>query len=306
MSKPQKSKLTVLGLISAMFVMAFSCTSMGQLWWKQAFAFFDLQTKPIAEEQYPLNIYTLSVGKADAIVISCEGEYALIDAGTVDKAEDVEVALKQIQADKLKVAFASHPDHDHIGGLPHVLQNLPAECFVQPDFPEELTKNNEEQKELEDILQKENITITKAKRGDIFQVGSAKIEVIGPFEEYVSTNNYSLVLKLTYKDFSMLFCGDIEEKAEIDLLKATADLTADVIKIAHHGSKTSSSKAFLQAVEAKYAIISTGADRNHLPRTEVLQRIEEQGLMIYRTDLEGTINVSYAENKITITTEKVK
>lgn len=301
--KSKKVSIRIALFIFAIIILIFSVTPLGRTFWESTNKFFGLNVKPETEEKFPLNIYCISVGKADSILISCEGEYVLIDGATLDMAGEVEVALKNIGVDKLKTVFGTHPDNDHIGGLPYVINIFGAEKYVQPNFPSQLTENNNEQLLLEKMLKNKNIDLHKAEVGEMYSVGSAEIEVLAPVKDYVDTNNYSLVLRLTYKDFSMLFCGDIEEKAELDLLETGADISADCIKIAHHGSKTSSSKEFLNAVGAKYAIISTGYDRNKLPRTKVLERIEKAGAEIYRTDLEGTITISTDGKEIIISTE---
>lgn len=293
-------------LIVAIVTIVFSITPFGRAFWDLANKSFNLNVQPETENKYPLNIYCLSVGKADSILISCEGEYALIDGATLDMSGEVEIVLKNIGVDKLKTVFGSHPDNDHIGGLPKIINNFAVDEYVQPNFPDELVENDIEQLLLEQTLKNKNIDIHKAELGEVYSVGSAKIEVLAPVKEYTDTNNYSLVLKLTYKDFSMIFCGDIEEKAEKDIIESGADISADCIKIAHHGSKTSSSKEFLNAVGAKYAVISTGYDRNKLPKTKVLERIEKAGAEIYRTDLEGTITVSTDGTEIIISTEADK
>ncbi|WP_099204452.1 ComEC/Rec2 family competence protein [Scatolibacter rhodanostii] len=290
MKNQSKTKCRYVIISLAVIFLVFSVTPMGQDFVDLIAESLDLQVN--SEEEYPLNIYFLSVGKADAIVIACEDEYALLDSGTFDRSEEVEVVLRRLGIDKLKLAVASHPDSDHIGGFSRLLKSFAAEQFVQPNFPDQLVTDNAEQQQLETTLKELALPITKAQAGDKFQLGTATIEVLGPVEEYAETNNYSLVLKLQYKDFSALFCGDIEAQAEVDLLATDVDLRADCIKIAHHGSKTSSTAEFLSAVQAKYAVVSTGADSNKLPRSEVLKRIEALGAEIYRTDLDGKIQVS--------------
>lgn len=305
--KKNKKHSAVFSLLIALAVISlllFSIMPQGKLFWATVKKAFDLQTKPQTEDIYPLNIYCLSVGKADAIIISCEGEYALLDAATFDKAEEVELALHHLGVQELTAVFASHPDDDHIGGMAALLSQFPVKQFIQPDLPVDLVEENEEQQRVLDTIYAHALPLTTAQAGDVFTVGAAQIEVLGPLKTYVAVNNDSLVLKLTYNNFSMLFCGDMEKRAEEDLLQTGVDLQADCIKIAHHGSKTSSTDSFLEAVNASYAIVSTGADRNNLPRNEVLKRIESHDMTIYRTDLDGTITISSNGEEILITTEK--
>ena len=129
------------------------------------------------------------------------------------------------------------------------------------------------------------------------------LEVLAPLECYDNTNDNSIVFRLTYGDFSMLFCGDIEEKAERRLLQSGADLTADVLKVAHHGSATSTSAELLEAVCPKYAVISAGEDRNDLPRNAVLKRLADRNTAVFRTDRDGSVVFSTDGNEVRIITE---
>lgn len=289
-------------LLALAVLLVFSALPPGQRFWRWAQARAGLSPYPAAQEQYPLNIYCLSVGKADAILISCEGEYALIDSATFDKADEVWTAARHVGAQEIKLAFATHPDSDHIGGFPLLFGKIPVGQLVQSEFPGELTAQNEEYALLEKSLREHSVGRLTAQAGDSFRVGGAELTVLGPVGEYADVNNYSLVLKLRYGDFSMLFCGDMEEAAEADLMASGADLRADCLKIAHHGSKTSSTEAFLQAVGAGHAVVSAGPDRNNLPRTSVLRRIENAGMEIYRTDLDGTVRISSDGTEIEIAT----
>jgi len=125
--------------------------------------------------------------------------------------------------------------------------------------------------------------------GETVSYGEAEFRVLAPLEDLESTNENSLVYKLYYKEFSMLFCGDIEEKAERLLLDIYGDtLQADVLKVPHHGSASATSDALLEAVQPQYAVISSGEDRNLLPRNETLKRLADHGVGIFRTDENGT------------------
>ncbi len=128
-------------------------------------------------------------------------------------------------------------------------------------------------------------------------------EVLGPLQDYAESNNDSTVFRLQYDGFSMLFCGDMEAQAERDLLEGGAALRADVLKVAHHGSDTSTSAALLEAVQPRYAVISSGEDRSMLPRNAVLQRLHTAGAEIFRTDTDGAVVFSAADGKISVITE---
>lgn len=139
--------------------------------------------------------------------------------------------------------------------------------------------------------------------GDSLPLGETSLEVLGPLEEYEETNDCSLVLRLDYLGFSALFCGDIEAQAELDLVKSGAALDADLLKVAHHGSASSSSRRFLEAVAPAYAVVSVGPDNSNLPREETLLRLEEAGATIYRTDTDGDLVFSWDGEQLSLWSE---
>ena len=157
---------------------------------------------------------------------------------------------------------------------------------------------------LESVIKEKNIKNEEASVGEIYNIGGAELESMAPVKKYDDSNDSSVVIKLTYKDHSFLFCGDIEKDAEKDICDSGADISADVLKVAHHGSATSSSEDFLDEVSADYAVILTGPDKNNLPRAEVLNRLESYGMDILRTDHDGTILFSSDGKNMDILTEK--
>ena len=175
--------------------------------------------------------------------------------------------------------WISHADSDHVGGLTQILREVPAEEVVTSMYTE-LTGLPEDQ------------TVRTVSAGETVSYGEAEFQVLVPLEDLESTNENSLVYKLCYKEFSMLFCGDIEEKAERLLLDIYGDtLQADVLKVPHHGSASATSDALLEAVQPQYAVISSGEDRNLLPRNETLKRLADHGVEIFRTDENGGIAI---------------
>lgn len=140
--------------------------------------------------------------------------------------------------------------------------------------------------------------------GSVYSLGGAKLTFLAPLREYDNTNDSSLVFKLSYGDFTALFCGDMEEEAEEDLVASGIDLNVDLLKVSHHGSNTSSTKKFLKAVSPRYAVISVGPDKNNLPQKKVLRRLENFDAEIYRTDIDGTVIFSYDGEAITVYTER--
>ena len=208
-----------------------------------------------------LTVYVIDVGKADAILIETPEGAVLSDCATAEQAKTVLRVLKQRNIQKLRAVWISHADSDHVGGLTQILWEMPAEEVVTSMYTE-LTGLPEDQ------------TVRTVSAGETVSYGEAEFRVLAPSEDLESTNENSLVYKLCYKKFSVLFCGDIEEKAERLLLDMSGDtLRADVLKVPHHGSASATSDALLEAVQPQYAVISSGEDRYLLPRNETLQRL---------------------------------
>lgn len=282
-------------------VILFSITPIGRSFWKNAFRDSSFSGPAI---EAPLHIHLLDVGKADAIVLECEGHAAVLDGGNSGDGEIVSDYLSRCGISSLDYAIMSHPDKDHIGGMAQVLLENPVDTFVQGDLSPKLEPDSREYEDMLSALDTLSIGRKTVHPGDVLYLGGAQLKILGPVEEYSDTNSSSLVFKLIYGDFSALFCGDIEKEAERDLVKSGADLSADLLKVAHHGSKTSSSKRLLQAVSPQYAAISVGPDQNELPDEEVLRRLEEADIQLYRTDTDGNIVFSYTGTELWVETEK--
>lgn len=278
-------------LVFTVLLMFFSFTPAGKAFWDTLSAAAGLAhfTHDLAPDA--LHIHVLSVGKADAILIESPDAALLVDTGTADEADTV---LRYIEArgiGRLDAVWVSHPDSDHMGGLDAVLEQVPAEeVFFSPTV------------ELPEMLA-EAVSVKTAEPGQSYVYGDLTLEVFGPLHVYDGENDNSTVFRLHYGGFSMLFCGDMETPAESDLLEAGVDLSADVLKIAHHGSASSTSDPFLDAVSPQYAVISTGYDRNLLPRSVILKRLSDAGVSFFRTDTEGTVIFSTDGSSICITTE---
>lgn len=282
-------------LWALVFLLLLSVTPQGRSVWEALFQASGFTVK--AEE--PLSIHVLDVGKADAILIRCEGHAALIDAGTYLDGETVADYLSRGGFPALDYAVASHPDKDHLGGMAQVLSETEVKNFVRSAwFPEKYAA-------VKQVLEEKAIPCRTVSPGDVLPLGGAVLRVLGPGKEYSDTNNASLVLRLEYQGFTALFCGDIEEDAERDLVKSGADLSADVLKVPHHGSKTSCTKRFLAEAAPRYAVISVGPDNHELPDEQTLLRLENAGIEeIYRTDTDGTVVFTYDGSTIGIKTEQ--
>lgn len=238
---------------------------------------------------YPFSLHVIDVGKADALCILADGKAVLVDGGTIAEGDEVADYLRRLGVKELSAVFNTHPDDDHIGGLGVVLPRFDCEVFYRSSVPDDLMPDTQSIRNVQTLLKDKAIPVNELSAGDILDLGSLHVEVLSPGQTYDSTNDSSLVLRLTYGDCSFLLMGDAEAAVEAELLLSGMDLSADVLKVGHHGSKTSTTDSFLQAVSPRFAVISTGEDNNHLPKLPVLERLAAMCEELYRTDTDGTV-----------------
>lgn len=240
----------------------------------------------IQAEDVLLWVDFLNVGQADCALLSTNGHYMVIDGGNNGDADRILSYLEEQGVEKLDAVVGTHPHEDHIGSLDAIINHFDVDAVYMP-------KIMHTSKTFEDVLDavaNKGLKIKSPSPGDTIDFNGLEIEVLGPQREYKDFNNNSIVLKVNAGETAFLFTGDAEETAEKDILQAGYDLQADVLKVGHHGSSTSSSQAFLQAVKPKYAVISVGVGNSyHHPEEEALQRLQSIGAEIYRTDLQGDI-----------------
>lgn len=300
MSRPEdkrpnrKKRLRVACIAAAVAVLVFGYTPPGKAMWAALMRAAGLAHFTASLPEDALHVHVIDVGKADAILLESPDANVLVDCGTAEAAEDVLRYLAARGIDRLDAVWISHPDDDHCGGLPAVLQTVPADAVVESPVGESISGMT---------ALPQAVPLRRAAVGERYAYGAMTFEVLGPLQDYAESNNDSTVFRLQYDGFTMLFCGDMEAQAERDLLEDGAALRADVLKVAHHGSDTSTSAALLEAVQPRYAVISSGEDRSMLPRNTVLQRLHTAGAEIFRTDTDGAVVFSAADGKISVITE---
>ncbi len=235
-----------------------------------------------------LQVHFLDIGQGDATLLVCDGHAMLVDAGNNNQGTVVQSYLQSQGIEKLDYMIGTHPDADHIGGLDVILTKFPVGKFFMPDFEKD-TKTYEE------VIQAaayRHLNITYPEAGKSYPLGEATFTILGPVKKYSDANNSSICFLLEHGENRFLFTGDAEEEAEQDIA-AVYDVSADVYKAAHHGSRTATSKDFFQHVRPIYAVISCGDDNSyHHPHAEVLNRLRMAGVQMFRTDDQGTIVVT--------------
>ena len=245
-------------------------------------------------------VTVFDVGQGQAVaVITPDGHAALIDSGRSQTRIEEEIVpyLHAHGVDALDYLILSHPDQDHVGGMPRVLELLPVGTWVDPAIP---TTNQTYAQTLEMILEA-GISATLARRGERFELGpGVELELLWPVDPLLTSgdepdsNENSAVVRIRIGDVVVLDPGDLERGGEAELVERDGDgLQADILIVGHHGSKSSSTADFLDAVDGDVAIISSGLNNQYgHPHDEVLQRLRFRDYDIYRTDLDGTLEIT--------------
>lgn len=234
-------------------------------------------------------VHFINVGQGDSVYIKApNGEDILIDGGNNSQGDDVVAYLKKQKVDDIEIMIATHPDADHIGGLDTVLAAFRVEQVYAP----KVSHTSQTYKDFLNAVKREKLKIKTAQKGVSLGIKGVSAVFVGPVKSYSISdiNDWSAVLKLTYGKRSFLFTGDAETKAETDMIASKQNLKADVLKVGHHGAKTSTSAAFLNVVKPTYAVISVGKGNSYgHPTADVLNRLKSYKVNIFRTDLQGTI-----------------
>lgn len=254
-----------------------------------------------------LQIHIIDVGQAESILIVQDGFTMLVDSGGNFTGDDVVKYIKSLGIDKIDIFLITHFHRDHAGGAHKIISSLDVKKIVCHKFSDlstmqerfwyidmSISRSIRETFGSMSIFMESACENNKLKNYD---VGDAKVYTLSQNNDAVNVNNKSIVFKLVYGYFSMLFMADAESEVEKELLEEDADLSADVLKIGHHGSKTSTTDEFLDKVNPKYAVVScgNGNDYNH-PYGAVTKRFEDKNIPLYRTDELGDIVITVKDD----------
>lgn len=256
---------------------------------------------PVTAVSGSFETHFIDVGQADAELVICDGKTMLIDGGNAEDSNLIVSYLRGLNINHLDYVICTHAHEDHAGGLAGALH----ECSADNVFCSVRSYDSKAFKNFKRYAEEQGREIEIPKTGDSFALGESRVEIFGPIKEYEDTNNKSIVMKVTYGNTSFLFTGDAEREAEQDMIDAGLDLSADVLKVGHHGSNTSSSYMFLREIMPKYAVISCGKNNSYgHPHEEPLSRLRDAGAKIYRTDESGHIIARSDGENVTFETQK--
>lgn len=246
----------------------------------------DSETSNEVIQKQIIKIHYIDVGQGDSVFIELPNQQTmLIDAGEASKGKIVASYISSKGYSRIDYLIGTHPHTDHIGGLAYIINNFDIGNIYMP----KAISNSKTYESLLNTISAKGLKITTARAGvNIINNNNLKVDIIAPNRDsYNDLNNYSAVIKLTYGNNKFLFMGDAETQSENEII---TDVSADIIKIGHHGSDTSSGQSFVNKVKAKYVVIMVGNNNryNH-PYQTIIDRWNNIGAKVYRTDLNGNI-----------------
>lgn len=285
----KRSKISLITLVASLIILFVGCSAVPQV------------DKPLTNNTAmvsgQLKVHYIDVGQGDSILIQQGSENMLIDTGTNSSAKSLINYLEAQNIKKIDVLVLTHPHEDHIGGADVVIKEFDIGAIYMP----KITSTTETFKDVISAISSKGLKIISPKPGDIIKLGDAVSTILGPISSNdKDLNTYSIVLKLAFGNNKFLFTGDAEASTEKDMINKGYDLSADILKVGHHGSDTSTSQGFLDKVNPKYAIISVGKENNYgHPHLLTMDKLKIKNIPVYRTDEKGTILVTSDGNNIT-------
>lgn len=249
----------------------------------------------------------IDVGQGDSILIQTDTCNVLIDGGERGCDDEIEKYLIDNNVETIDILIGTHPHSDHIGGLPNIITDCNVEKIILPTVNDDDIPTTKIYESLLTSISDKGLKVTSANVGDTYNLGNSTLEIIAPnSSDYSDLNDYSVVTILTHGDNKFLLTGDASDKSENEMIANNLLEDVDVLKVGHHGSDTASSEEFIQAIQPEYAVISCGEGNkyNH-PHEKTLETLQEvmPGIEIYRTDIDGTIEMVSNGTDISITYE---
>lgn len=284
-----------IGLVAAHFLDIFTIDDWKELLGKST----AVHTEGTAE------VHFIDVDQGDCSLVISDGKTLLIDTGEKEHAQKVCEYMRKNDVEKIDYMLLSHQHSDHMGGASEIINSIDVENIIIPKLSDDMTPTTKFYENFLLSVQNKGLKLTAAVPGNVYEIGECNLEIISPVEEYNDLNNVSAAAILTHGENKFLFTGDIEKKAEKDIIDDGRLTEVDVYKSAHHGSNTSNCKEFLEIVKPDYAVIMCGAGNSYKhPNEDAVERIRKYTDQIYRTDLDGTIVFTSSEEELSVSTKK--
>ncbi len=249
-------------------------------------------------------VYYLDVGQSDCSIVVCDDKVMVIDTGSYPQTEKIREALYSLEVEQIDYLVITHQHDDHMSGAEKLMNIYDVKNIIMPMLSEDNAVNSETYSRLLRSFSDNNVNPIASQSIEKFNLGNAEIQILAPNKQYKELNNMSVVMRITYGNNSFLFQGDAESQIEKELLNSDYNLTADVLKIGHHGSKTASSEKYLDAVNPQIAIISCGQGNSYgHPRVTVMEYLVERNIDYYITAYNGDITIGSDGKNIEIFTQ---
>ncbi len=256
-------------------------------------------------EDYEASVHVIDIGQGNCTLILSDGEAMLIDGGDNGTQDIIIEYLELMGVDSLKYIVATHPHADHIGSIDDVLNSIEVENIIMPEIPSDIIPTSKTYERMLVAIDDSGVEVIKATPNTQYILGGSIFHVLSPMDEYGDLNNMSAAIRFVHNESEILIAGDIEKEAEEDILESGQNLDSDVLLLGHHGSNTSSTIEFLEAVNAKFYVAQVGYDNEFgHPHAEVYERCMEFSDNFYRSDVDGHVIFGLNANEISVITQK--
>ncbi|MBE6583590.1 MAG: MBL fold metallo-hydrolase [Ruminococcaceae bacterium] len=298
-SKIRKSPI-IIAILIILAAVAVLLYSYGEQWFGISFFGNDKDDKKTVEKapapkDGEIMFHFIEVGQGDAILITSSAGNMLIDTSEKSADDKLMAYLESADVNSLKYLVLTHTDADHIGNATQIIENYKVENVLLPDY----VSSSDVYLEMMEAIKRTQVNLILIgtdedceQSGYSFRLGSLVNTVISPTKQYEDANDMSIVIKSEYGDTSVMFTGDAGKKPEGDILSSWSKdtLKCDILKAGHHGSNTSTTQEFLDAVDPSIVVISCGKGNSYgHPHDEVMERLQDKGVTVYRTDMQGNI-----------------